>query len=477
MNSPYRAHPASHPSHRPAGSPIPFPAGQGRAQAAVAPPHPNPPPQADAAQRLIKLVTLEGDIRQQPNAAALAFHAVNDARAVLDFRQGWFMRRNLSGRFVAEAVSDVAGLDVNAPLVLSVSRLVNALPPGKAAQEVSLAALQDGRYPLTRGLALPMPDAAGGVFALLLLAREQPWNEGTRAIAMRVAGTYAHALRAVTPPSLLRKWSVPRWALVGLPLLLAALALIPVPMTALAPFEVVAYQPVPVTAPMDGAIATVPAEPNTAVRRGDLLFTLDATQLKAEALIATQKVQVAESRLATTRNGAFQDAEMKRSLATSEQELELAKAEQEYAESLLARSHMTAESAGVLIYSARNDWVGKPVRTGEKVMEIADPARVAYRLELAVSDSIALNDRNSVWLFLDAEPLKPRAGTIAETSYHAHPTAEGGLAYVITARPSDDGAPARIGLRGTAQIVGERVPLGFYLLRRPIAALRQRLGW
>ena len=37
-------------------------------------------------------------------------------------------------------------------------------------------------------------------------------------------------------------------------------------------------------------------------------------------------------------------------------------------------------------------------------------------------------------------------------------------------------APPRIGLRGTAKILGDRVPLALYLFRRPLALLRQSLG-
>jgi hypothetical protein len=477
MNSPYRAHPASQSSPLSAGKTIPFPAGQGRAHAAPHSTSSSAPAHTDTAARLIKLVSLEGDIRQQPSVAALMFHAVNDSRTLLGFRQGWFFRQNRRGRFVLEAVSDVAAVDLNAPLVLAATRLVNSAGVTAVAQDVSLGPLQASGFPLRHGLLVPLCDGKGKVFAVLMLAREQAWPEAERPIALRIAQTYAHALRALTPPSLLLRWSLPRWAVIAGPLLAVALTLVPVPMTALAPFEVVAFQPRLITAPMDGVIASVDAEANTSVRAGDALFSLDATQLKAEAEIAAQKVQVAESRLATVRNGAFQDAEMKRSLATAEQELQLARAEQAYAGSLLARSAVRADGGGLLIYSQRNDWLGKPVRTGEKVMEIADPSRVSYRIELAVSDSIALGGSNSVWLFLDADPLKPRSAVIAEASYHAHTTAEGGMAYVITARPTDEAAPARIGLRGTAQIVGERVPLGFYLLRRPIAALRQRLGW
>jgi multidrug efflux pump subunit AcrA (membrane-fusion protein) len=461
MNSPYRTHPASHPAAPAPGKTmaktIAFPSGPGRGQATS-----TMPPQADATARLIRLVTLEGDIRQQPHVAALSYHAVNDARTVLGFRQGWLFRRNRRNHFAAEAVSDVPSIDVNAPLVRAVTRLVNDAGITATPREVSLAGLQDRKFPLPCGLLLPLCDAKGEVFAVLLLARDGAWPEGDRTIAARLAATYAHAFRALTPPGLLRTWSLPRWAMLGIPLVLAALSLVPVPMTALAPFEVVAHQPDLVTAPMDGVVAAIAADPNQPVVAGAILFAFEDTRLKAEAGIAAQKVEVAESRLVTARNGAFSDAELKRSVSTAEQELQLAKAEQAYAASLLQRSVVRAEHDGLLIYSARNDWLGKPVHTGEKVMEIADPSRVAYRIELAVSDAIA---------------LEPRTAAITESGYHAKASADGTLAYVITALPSHDDAPTRIGLRGTAQVSGGSAPLGFYLLRRPIAAVRQSLGW
>ena len=50
------------------------------------------------------------------------------------------------------------------------------------------------------------------------------------------------------------------------------------------------------------------------------------------------------------------------------------------------------------------------------------------------------------------------------------------LVQVLHAR-LDPGAVPRIGLRGTAQLQGERVPLAWQLLRRPIGAARQFLDW
>ncbi len=478
MNSPYRAHPALHSSTAPTGKTIPFPVGplpKGHAKVTASSPAAKVP-KADGSAKLIKLIKLEGDIRQQPTALALAFHAVNDARDLAGFRQGWFFRMNRRNRLVLQAVSDVPTVDLNAPLVLAVTRQANTIDITNGTQPVALAALQDGRYPHANGLLLPLKDSKGQVFAAILMARDESWPEPERNIAARLAETYGHALRAVTPPSLLRAPAVPRWALFAVPLAIAALAFVPVPMTALAPFEVVADKPAIIAAPSDGAIASLAADPNSIVKAGDLLFTLDDTRQKAEAQIAAQKVQVAESRLATARNGAFQDEALKRSLATAATELELARAEHAYAESVLARVQVRAEKSGLLIYSSRSEWMGKPVRTGEKVMEIADPLRVAYRLELAVHDSIVLADGATVRVFLDADPLHPRHARLVEAGYHAREMPGGALAYVMTALPMGEAPAVRIGLRGTAQVSGARVALGFYLLRRPIAALRQYFG-
>jgi multidrug resistance efflux pump len=196
---------------------------------------------------------------------------------------------------------------------------------------------------------------------------------------------------------------------------------------------------------------------------------------KADLAIAAQKVEGAESRLSAARNGAFSDGEAMRSLTVSEKELQLAEAERDLSQSLLERTTVMAAQDGLLIYASRSELMGKPVRTGEKVMEIADPAHVAFRIDLSVKDSIVLAPGAAVRLFLDADPLHPLSAEVREMAYHAQEVPGGTLAYDLRAQARSGEAP-RIGLRGTAQVTGEKVALGFYLLRRPLAALRQYFG-
>ena len=99
------------------------------------------------------------------------------------------------------------------------------------------------------------------------------------------------------------------------------------------------------------------------------------------------------------------------------------------------------------------------------------------RIQLAVADAIALEPGAEVTLFLTAYPLQPLHGRVLETSYQAHPSDEGVTSYRLLASIDGDAATARLGLHGTAKLYGKRVLLGYYLLRRPLAAVRAWTGW
>ena len=93
-------------------------------------------------------------------------------------------------------------------------------------------------------------------------------------------------------------------------------------------------------------------------------------------------------------------------------------------------------------------------------MRIADPSKVEVTINLPVSDAIILNEGAPVELYLDSNPLKPVKATMISASF-----------------PTDSGQTLpRIGLRGTAKVYGDEVRLGYYLLRKPLLAVRQWTG-
>jgi len=148
-----------------------------------------------------------------------------------------------------------------------------------------------------------------------------------------------------------------------------------------------------------------------------------------------------------------------------------------YAQSLLDRIHVTASRDGLALFDDPNDWIGRPVTIGERLLEIADPTQGELEIWLPIADAITLKPGAEVEFFLNIAPGSPLHATLRQTSYEASLSPANLLGYRLKATLDDPSRMPRIGLRGTAKIYGEKVTLFYYLARRPLAAARQFLGW
>ncbi len=320
---------------------------------------------------------------------------------------------------------------------------------------------------------LPLIDHQAQVFGGLWLARDLPWTPPEQVLLSQLGDTYSHAWLALQPRKPWRlRWTRKRQVALVAVLLLGLL--IPVRQSVLAPAEVVPLGGQVVAAPLDGVIAEFLVKPNQAVKNGDLLLRFESTSLKAQADVAERALGVAEAELKANSQRSFADAESSSKIDLLAARVEQKRAERNYALELLKRSEVRAERDGIAVFADAERWLGKPVQTGERLMEIADPNQAELRIELAVGDAIALEPGAQVALFLDSDPLQRHLAWLERSAYEAQPTAAGQLAYRLDAR-FDAQAP-RIGLRGTAKVFGDRAPLALYLLRRPLAGLRQSVG-
>jgi len=450
---------------------------------------------------LTALLELEREARRVRSLAELTFLMANRTLAVIPAAQAGVWRAVGRRRVRLDRVSATGALDRTAPFVgwleavlLKGLKEIRKRPPETLSKAYPIDAATLGPSPQARewdsmapkdGLICPMVWEET-VFAGLWLVRAEPWSEADRALAERLTETYAHAWSALTgrrprPVRASRTWL---WA----PLLVAALAgilVLPVTQSTLAPAEIVPREPFIVTAPADGVVEQVLVEPNQAVAAGDPLFRLDDTRLRSQYDVAVKGLRVAEAEFHKAQQLAFGDAENQAALAVLRARIALRRAEAGYARNLLERVEVRAERAGIALFEDANDWRGRPVVTGQRVMTLADPEQVEVAIDLPVDDAIDLTPGAPVRLFLNITPLDSLPATLTRVSYEAAPTAAGVLAYRLTARLqptllADGNAPPRlprIGLKGTADIKGEETYLGFYLFRRPLTVLRRWIGW
>ncbi|MFP3340124.1 hypothetical protein R0J91_19255, partial [Micrococcus sp. SIMBA_131] len=69
--------------------------------------------------------------------------------------------------------------------------------------------------------------------------------------------------------------------------------------------------------------------------------------------------------------------------------VEQKRAERDHARELLSRSEVRAERDGIAVFADAQRWTGRPVQTGERLTEIADPNHAQLRIDLAVGDVLA----------------------------------------------------------------------------------------
>jgi multidrug efflux pump subunit AcrA (membrane-fusion protein) len=249
----------------------------------------------------------------------------------------------------------------------------------------------------------------------------------------------------------------------------------------LAPAEVIALDAVAVSAPMDGVVASFAVQPNQAVPRDALLFTLDDTTLRNRRIVAQRQLQVARADALAAAQKAFASEASRGELAGLEGRVAERQAELDWIEEQLARIEVRAPNAGVVVFGDVNDWIGKPLVTGERVALLADPNDAGVLIWLPVADALDIEPGADIRLFLHVAPLEPLEATLSQTSYQSVLSPDGVSSYRLRARFEGLGEEgrrlARIGLRGTAKIYAGKAPLGYYLLRRPLAALREWTGW
>ncbi|MBV8658878.1 MAG: HlyD family efflux transporter periplasmic adaptor subunit, partial [Burkholderiales bacterium] len=419
---------------------------------------------------------------------ALGFVMVNETLAMGPYRQAalWLG----SGLGQVATVSGLPDTDPTAPYIQWLSQVCRALEKQAGAQhaiQVNAASL-----PATLGetwadwlpaaaLWLPLRSAddappAGG----LLLARDTPWSESEIGLLTELAYLYGRVLALHQPhrasKARIVEWFSQRRNQVRVAAGVLAVSLVPVPLTVLAPAEIVPHEPFMVRAPLDGVVAHIHVHPNEAVKAGAPLFSLDTTALQSRYAVARKALDTAQEAFRASAQLAVTDDKGREDLTEKKGELEQRAVELDYTAQQLDRVQVKAERAGVAVFSDVNDWQGKAVTVGEKVLLLADPAHVEIDAWLPVADNVDIRPGASLSFYPKSSALTRYDAHVDYVAYRAEVTEEGVLAYKLKAHLDQPG-DGRLGQMGTARIRGSWVPLAYYVLRRPLALVRQYIGW
>lgn len=442
------------------------------------------------------LVKLARRARHAEDEATLRFVLVNETFSLVPYQVALLW---IEGEGVVSQ-SGVSHIERTSPFVMWANRVCTALNRQREPVVVAPAMLDANDVPqwseslparalwlpieLPTGVPIELPAAAKGTRAGLLLARDEAWTPGEKAVLTEWTEVWTQSWQLHYAPSL-RKRAARGWGWlthmtplkkVIYGLLLLVFLVFPVRLTILAPGELVPADPSAIRVPIEGVVEEFFVVPNERVQAGQPLLALDLTALTSKLQLARQEMQIATAEYRQSSLQSLRDPKS-RSLLTPQEgralELEL---EAQYLEQLLEKAQVKSPRDGVVIFDDPLEWIGRPVVAGEKVMVVASERDMEIEVWVPLNEAITLEPDSPVTLYLNTAPFAPVRGELRYLGHEAVARPDGSYAYRMRARISDLGSAARIGLRGTAKVSGDYVTFSYWVLRKPIVALRQFLG-
>ena len=414
------------------------------------------------------LFELEHEIREAPNTSALAKVITVRSQAVLGFKDAVFCAGSSAQKMRAQAASNSDLVDPSSPVLTWVEELC-ALHSSQLENGINFVASPDndikGKNLLPKHvLFVPLQSKNQGLLGCLVFTRTAKFSQHDILFINHLAGTIGHALAIFSrKPNPILDIGMARLA-TFIVVTLFLLSVFPMHLTTLAPAEVVAYQPEIIKAPIDGVIDEITVTPNTHVGPGSLLARLNNHNLKAVYDDVAQKTLLAESRISNPQG--------KRVSEELRSDLEKSRARMESAEERLLQTDIRAETSGIAIVKAPGEWIGRPVKAGEKILEIANPREVELVLEIPAEDADLISQNSKVRIFLDRRPFSPLTANVIDNSLVPKKNKSNETYYTFKARLDEGVPPPSIGQRGVARVYGERSSLLFFIFREQMRFYR-----
>jgi biotin carboxyl carrier protein len=422
--------------------------------------------------KLFSLLDLHHAVHASSSLEKCAHHLVNDLQKLIPYRQAIFIDLHQQ-RFEFLKVSGNSEIEPLSPYALSLKKFIQ-----KQKTNVSETFFEN-HDPELNGCFVRIASEADGLLAGLWLERAEALTEAERQILNEVV------LAAQTKIALLHlRQKDPFWQRLksmkkAQKFVLFAflfLALFPTRLTITAPAEVIARNSDVVAAPFEGTIAKVLISPGDDVVEGQTLMEMEDLGLSSQRDLLEQELRAAQSAYARLQREALANPEKRSQLLSLENEIKNKKIELDFATSQQEQSSISAPQSGVAIFSDAQSLEGRPIRTGDPLLEIANPNDIELLVRIPVERILPLDQTVQIDFYPSSKAFQSFAAEKESLGYQASMDPDGLLTYKLRAR-FKDGTDLRVGWQGTSKIKGDWTILALAILRQPLISLRKISGF
>jgi hypothetical protein len=434
---------------------------------------------------LATLLVLDDEIKRLTNLREFGFFSTNETHRLIPYHTAYLWeKKDLLGVYLV-AQSGTAEIDSHSSINLWIKEKINLLLSNADAKDTHAITPGDFKSDVEtwpeslpqHGLWCPFLDKQNHPTGGLLFFRETPFSEAEIKMLRWLLASYQYTWNILIKPKPIDRWRILKRKPYFITIVVASICILlfPVHLSVIGTATVVAKNPALINAPMQGIIRSFSVTPGTFVKKGQLLVTLDKTDLMAAAKVNQRDYSLTEVKLRTTINEAFGDERKRAEIPVLQAQLAVDKAQLDYTNDLLMKAEIKSPIDGIVIFDSTEDWIGQPVQTGERILSVANIHDLKLKINLPVTERIPLQVGNEGDFFVTGQ-LRAISVKITLLGYNAKLTPNKILAYEMEANFVSTKDLPQIGSQGTVKLYGGRVPLFYYLIRRPLQSMRKTLG-
>ena len=253
------------------------------------------------------LLTLQHELRSLRSYRDFGFFVVNETYRLLRYQSAvlWHHQPGLGYRL--SAVSGVATIDAHSPFNVWLVKVIHYCKKEFENNGVKMLSQADFPDDITNDwpnevgqqlLWCPFNQEGHDSNEGMIFLRENEWSEGEVKRLHWLLQSYAYSWYFLSHKRGVMLWCKNIWRykrklLLFCSLGVTAILLFPIHQSIIAPAEVVAKDPALITAPMGGVIRKIEVASNSSVKKGQVLFEMDNTELLNNTRLAQQQYQVA----------------------------------------------------------------------------------------------------------------------------------------------------------------------------------------
>lgn len=415
---------------------------------------------------------------------ALTFLMLNDTLQVIRYDRAVLWKINDKNKCEIIGISGESSYDPRTTLAHQLSELVHTIKPLNQSQilsqEIIEPYLKGEGHPNASVVWLPIKSGDKLKLGLWLERWEGPkWQYDEIEILSFLMQNYGAAWEKFDHRGFFMP-TIPKKPLYYIALALFLLTfIIQVPLRIVAPCEVAPDNPYLITAPLDGIIEQIDVEPGQIVKKGQLLFEYDKEVPLDELQVAVKQVHIVQAEIQRAFALSRQDKQARSQLGILQERLAKEKKALEAARYRASKLTVNSPITGVAIIEDPDEWRGNPVKVGEKVMMVSNPAASIVRIWIPEADNVAINPEYDVRVILNVRPDFTYYAQLDYVATYVTMSESNVPSFLAEAKWVEGQSPegVKLGLKGTAILYGENVSLFYWVIRKPWTYLRRSLGW